>query len=75
MKTITNIFGVNYSTEQVELKFFDGVKTTLIHCIETPLDKDCECSGDVFDGMLDYDMFRSYHDSFVKIEKKIEKDL
>jgi hypothetical protein len=75
MKTNTIIGGVIYSTEQVEIKFFDGVKITLIHCVETQLDKHCECSGDVFDGMLDYEMFRSYHDSFVKIEKKIEKDL
>jgi hypothetical protein len=74
MKTITNIFGVNYSTEQVEIKFFDGVKVTLIHCVETQLDKDCECSGDVFDDMLDYDVFRSYHDSFVGNEKYLKKD-
>jgi hypothetical protein len=69
MKTHTIISGVNYSTEQVELKFFDGVKVTLVHCVETLLDKDCECSGDVFDDKLDYDMLRSYHDSFVKTEK------
>jgi hypothetical protein len=69
MKTHTIISGVNYSTEQVELKFFDGVKVTLVHCVETLLDKDCECSGDVFDDKLDYDIFRSYHDSFVKTEK------
>jgi len=75
MKTNTIIGGVIYSTEQVEIKVIDGVKVTLIHCVETQLDKHCECSGDVFDGMLDYEMFRSYHDSFVKIEKKIEKDL
>jgi hypothetical protein len=75
MKTNTIIGGVIYSTEQVEIKFTDGVKVTLIHCVETQLDKHCECSGDIFDGMLDYEMFRSYHDSFVKIEKKIEKDL
>jgi hypothetical protein len=75
MKTNTIIGGVIYSTEQVEIKFFDGVKITLIHCVETQLDKHCECSGDIFEAKLDYDMFRSYHDGFVKIEKKIEKDL
>lgn len=69
MKTHTIIEGVNYSTEQVEIKFFDGVKVTLIHCVETPLDKDCECSGDVFDSMLDYDIFRDYHNSFIKNPK------
>ena len=69
MKTHTIIQGVDYSTEQVEIKFFDGVKVTLIHCIETPLDKDCECSGDIFDSKLDYDIFKDYHNSFIKISK------
>lgn len=69
MKTHTIIEGVNYSTEQVEIKFFDGVKVTLIHCVETPLDKDCECSGDIFDSHLDYDIFRDYHNSFIKNPK------
>lgn len=76
MKTHTIIKGVNYSTEQVELKFIDGVKVTLIHCTETPLDKDCECSGDLFDGKLDYEMFRKYHDSFTRNihdKKNLEK--
>lgn len=69
MKTHTIIQGVNYSTEQVELKFHDGVKVTLIHCVETPLDKDCECSGDLFDTKLDYDIFKDYHNSFIKTSK------
>ena len=69
MKTHTIISGVNYSTEQVELKFFDGLKVTLIHCVETPLDKDCECSGDIFDSNLDYDIFKDYHNSFIKNPK------
>ena len=69
MKTHTIIQGVDYSTEQVEIKFFDGLKVTLIHCIETPLDKDCECSGDVFDSKLDYDIFKDYHNSFIKNPK------
>jgi hypothetical protein len=69
MKTHTIIEGVDYSTEQVEIKFFDGVKVTLIHCIETPLDKDCECSGDIFDSHLDYDIFKDYHNSFIKHPK------
>jgi hypothetical protein len=69
MKTHTIIQGVDYSTEQVEIKFFDGVKVTLIHCIETPLDKDCECSGDIFDSHLDYDIFKDYHNSFIKHPK------
>ena len=69
MKTHTIIEGVDYSTEQVEIKFFDGVKVTLIHCIETPLDKDCECSGDIFDSHLDYDIFKDYHNSFIKTSK------
>jgi hypothetical protein len=69
MKTHTIIQGVNYSTEQVEIKFFDGVKVTLIHCVETPLDKDCECSGDIFDSKLDYDIFKDYHNSFIKTPK------
>ena len=65
MKTHTIIGGVNYSTEQFELTFLDGNKVTLIHCIETPLDKDCECSGDIFDAMLDYEVFKDYHNSFI----------
>ena len=69
MKTHTIIQGVNYSTEQIEIKFHDGVKVTLIHCIETPLDKDCECSGDIFDSHLDYDIFKDYHNSFIKHPK------
>ena len=69
MKTHTSIGGVNYSTEQVELKFHDGVKVTLIHCVETPLDKDCECSGDIFDSKLDYDIFKDYHNSFIKTSR------
>ena len=69
MKTHTIIQGVNYSTEQVELKFHDGVKVTLIHCVETPLDKDCECSGDMFDSKLDYDIFKDYHNSFIKTSR------
>jgi hypothetical protein len=69
MKTHTIISGVNYSTEQVELKFFDGLKVTLIHCVETPLDKDCECSGDIFDSNLDYNIFKDYHNSFIKHPK------
>jgi hypothetical protein len=69
MKTHTIIDGVDYSTEQVEIKFFDGLKVTLIHCVETPLDKDCECSGDIFDSKLDYDIFKDYHNSFIKTPK------
>jgi hypothetical protein len=69
MKTYTIIEGVHYSTEQVEIKFHDGVKVTLIHCVETPLDKDCECSGDLFDSKLDYDIFKDYHNSFIKNDK------
>ena len=69
MKTHTIIQGVNYSTEQIEIKFHDGVKVTLIHCIETPLDKDCECSGDIFDSKLDYDIFKDYHNSFIKTSR------
>ena len=69
MKTNTIVGGVNYSTEQVELKFHDGVKVTLIHCVETPLDKDCECSGDMFDYKLDYDIFKDYHNSFIKTSR------
>ena len=69
MKTHTIIGGVDYSTEQVEIRFTDGVKVTLIHCVETPLDKDCECSGDVFDSNLDYDIFKDYHNSFIKHPK------
>jgi hypothetical protein len=69
MKTHTIIGGVDYSTEQVEIKFFNGVKVTLIHCVETPLDKDCECSGDIFDSHLDYDIFKDYHNSFIKTPK------
>ena len=69
MKTHTIIGGVNYSTEQVEIKFFDGLKVTLIHCVETPLDKDCECLDEVFDNELDYEVFRQYHNNFVKKSK------
>jgi hypothetical protein len=69
MKTHTIIGGVNYSTEQLELKFIDGVKVVLLHCIQTPLDKDCEMSEDVFDVMLDYEVFKDYHNSFVKNSK------
>jgi len=69
MKTHTLIGGVDYSTEQVEIKVIDGVKVTLIHCVETPLDKDCECSGDIFDSHLDYDIFKDYHNSFIKTSK------
>ena len=69
MKTNTIIGGVIYSTEQVEIKVIDGVKVTLIHCVETPLDKDCECSGDIFDSKLDYDIFKDYHNSFIKNTK------
>lgn len=69
MKTHTIIGGVNYSTEQLELRFIDGVKVVLLHCIQTPLDKDCEMSEDVFDVMLDYEVFKDYHNSFVKNSK------
>lgn len=69
MKTYTIIEGVHYSTEQIELKFFDGVKVTLVHCVETPLDRDCECSGDLFDTKLDYEIFKDYHNSFIKNQK------
>ena len=69
MKTHTIIGGVNYSTEQLELRFIDGVKVVLLHCIQTPLDKDCEMSEDVFDEMLDYEVFKDYHNSFVKNSK------
>ena len=69
MKTNTIVGGVIYSTEQVEIKVIDGVKVTLIHCVETPLDKDCECSGDIFDSKLDYDIFKDYHNSFIKTSR------
>jgi hypothetical protein len=69
MKTHTIIGGVNYSTEQLELRFIDGVKVVLLHCIQTPLDKDCEMSEDVFDVMLDYEVFKDYHNSFIKNSK------
>jgi hypothetical protein len=74
MKTNTIIGGVIYSTEQVEIKFTDGVKVTLIHCVETQLDKHCECSGDIFEAKLDYEIFKDYHNSFIKIEKNLKKD-
>jgi hypothetical protein len=66
MKTHTIIGGVNYSTEQLQVKFVDGMKVTLIHCVETVLDKDCECSGHLFEGMLDYETFKDYHNFFIK---------
>jgi hypothetical protein len=66
MKTYTLIGGVEYSTEQLQVEFVDGMKVTLIHCVETPLDKDCECSGHLFDAMLDYEVFKDYHNSFIK---------
>ena len=66
MKTYTLIGGVEYSTEQLQVEFVDGMKVTLIHCVETPLDKDCECSGHLFDSMLDYEVFKDYHNSFIK---------
>jgi hypothetical protein len=69
MKTNTIIGGVIYSTEQVEIKFTDGVKITLIHCVETQLDKHCECSGDIFEAKLDYEIFKDYHNSFIKDSK------
>jgi len=69
MKTHTIIGGVNYSTEQLELRFIDGVKVVLLHCIQTPLDKNCEMSEHVFDVMLDYEVFKDYHNSFVKNSK------
>jgi hypothetical protein len=69
MKTNTIIGGVIYSTEQVEIKFTDGVKVTLIHCVETQLDKHCECFGDIFDAKLDYEIFKDYHNSFIKNTK------
>jgi len=69
MKTNTIIGGVIYSTEQVEIKFTDGVKVTLIHCVETQLDKHCECSGDIFEAKLDYEIFKDYHNSFIKDSK------
>jgi len=45
------------------------VKVTLIHCVETQLDKHCECSGDIFDAKLDYEIFKDYHNSFIKNTK------
>ena len=69
MKTYTIVGGVSYSTEQVEIKFFDGPKVILLHCVETPLDKDCECSDDIFDSKLEYDIFKDYHNSFIKNSK------
>jgi hypothetical protein len=69
MKTNTIIGGVIYSTEQVEIKFTDGLKVTLIHCVETQLDKHCECSGDIFEAKLDYEIFKDYHNSFIKDSK------
>ena len=69
MKTHTIIGGVDYSTEQLEIRFIDGVKVVLLHCVETPLDKDCEMGKEVFDAMLDYDVFKDYHNSFIKNSK------
>jgi hypothetical protein len=69
MKTHTLIGGVQYSTEQLQVEFVDGMKVTLIHCVETPLDKDCECSGHLFDEMLDYETFKDYHNFFIKNPK------
>lgn len=69
MKTNTIIGGVIYSTEQLELRFIDGVKVVLLHCVETPLDKDCEMGKDVFDSKLDYETFKDYHNLFIKNQK------
>ena len=69
MKTHTIIGGVDYSTEQLELRFIDGVKVVLLHCVETPLDKDCEMGKDVFDSKLDYETFKDYHNLFIKNQK------
>ncbi len=69
MKTHTLINGVNYSTEQVLINFDDKMVYCLICCVETPLDKDCECLDEVFDAELDYEMFRNYHNSFIKKSK------
>lgn len=70
MKTHTIIYGVNYSTEQV-LRELNGKKVySLIFCIETPLDKDCESFDGTFDTKLDYELFREYHGNFIKKNKK-----
>jgi len=66
MKTHTIVYGVNYSTEQV-LRDFNGKKVySLTYCIETPLDKDCEYGDEIFESKLDYEVFREYHNNFVK---------
>ena len=66
MKTHTIIYGVNYSTEQVLIDFNGKLVYSLIYCIESPLDKDCECDDETFDTKLDYELFREYHNNFVK---------
>ena len=69
MKTHTLIDRVNYSTEQVVINFDDKMVYCLVYCVETPLDKDCECGSEVFDTGLDYQLFREYHNNFVKKSK------
>jgi hypothetical protein len=69
MKTHTIIYGVNYSTEQVVINFDDKMVYCLVFCIETQLDKDCECFDEVFDAELDYQVFKDYHNSFIKKSK------
>ena len=69
MKTHTLIGGLNYSTEQVVINFDDKMVYCLVYCVETPLDKDCECFDEVFDAELDYQVFKDYHNSFIKKSK------
>ena len=69
MKTHTILYGVNYSTEQVLINFDDKMVYCLVFCVETPLDKDCECFDEVFDTKLDYEVFKDYHNSFIKKSK------
>jgi hypothetical protein len=69
MKTHTIIFGVNYSTEQVLRDFNGKVGYSLIHRIETPLNKYCEYGDEVFDTKLDYEVFKEHHNNFIRKSK------
>jgi hypothetical protein len=70
MKTYTIVNNLKFSTEQLRLIISDEVKVILLHCVETPLDKNCECSNQIFDSLLDYETFKEHH---YKVLKNVDK--
>ena len=71
MKTHTIIYGYDFSTEMIEVKYSNSIRYILIHCCESSLGKECVVFDDLFDHRLDYEMFKMIHNKFVN--KKLGK--